>query len=323
METAAWYRRFADEMRRRSPLTAAWAEGVAADDEVLALIDRLPDQRRQPALVFACARLRGWADASWPELRERLLTRWAEVEAEALVRATQTNEPGRCAALLPALARIDWPLAIIEVGAAAGLCLQLDRYAYRYDGGPVIGGPVIGGPVVGDSRLVLDCATDGAVAPPAGLPQVVWRRGIDRAPLDAADPADAAWLRALLPADEPERRGRLDAALGIAAQDPVVVERGDAVDDLARLVAEVPDDAAPVVVTTGVLAYLPRARRERFREEVRRLGVHWVSLEFAGLYPDTAPAAVPPSDAPFLLALDGHPLAFAEPHGETLRRIPA
>jgi hypothetical protein len=50
----------------------------------------------------------------------------------ALSRRTQTNEPGRCATLLPALAALDGPLALIEVGASAGLCLHVDRYSYDY-----------------------------------------------------------------------------------------------------------------------------------------------------------------------------------------------
>ena len=57
-----------------------------------------------------------------------------------LPHATQTNEPARCAALLPLLARFPGPLTLIEVGASAGLCLHPDRYAYDYAGHRV-GGP--------------------------------------------------------------------------------------------------------------------------------------------------------------------------------------
>jgi hypothetical protein len=38
-----------------------------------------------------------------------------------LARRTQTNEAARCATLLPTLAALPQPLALIEVGASAGL----------------------------------------------------------------------------------------------------------------------------------------------------------------------------------------------------------
>src|SRR5207253_1710094 len=57
-----------------------------------------------------------------------------EVGALMMTRSTQTNEPARCATLLPVLARLPPPLALLEVGAAAGLCLLPDCYAYDYDG---------------------------------------------------------------------------------------------------------------------------------------------------------------------------------------------
>ncbi len=45
-------------------------------------------------------------------------------------RRTQTNEVTRCATLRPALALLPQPLALIEVGASAGLCLLYDRWRY-------------------------------------------------------------------------------------------------------------------------------------------------------------------------------------------------
>ena len=63
-----------------------------------------------------------------------LAERRDEVEALMLARRTQTNEAARCALLLPLLAALPQPLALLEVGASAGLCLLPDRYGYDYAG---------------------------------------------------------------------------------------------------------------------------------------------------------------------------------------------
>lgn len=65
----------------------------------------------------------------------RLVKRHAdEIAATMAVRTTQTNEPARCATLLPVLAHLPQALALLEVGASAGLCLLPDYYAYDYGG---------------------------------------------------------------------------------------------------------------------------------------------------------------------------------------------
>src|SRR5690606_30803187 len=118
-------------------------------------------------------------------------------------RRTQTNEPGRCAPLLAALERIPGPLALIELGASAGLCLGVDRYAYRFDDEPQLG----------DGSPVLTCATTGEGRAPRRIPEIVWRRGVDLTPLSLRDADDLSWLEALLPPDRPERLERLRAAV--------------------------------------------------------------------------------------------------------------
>ena len=98
-------------------------------------------------------------------------------------RRTQTNEPARCACLLPALAQLTPPLALLEVGASAGLTLLPDRYSYDYPGHPLIAGT--------DPRApVLRCRTRGPVPLPRQVPEVRWRAGLDLNPLDVASEAD-------------------------------------------------------------------------------------------------------------------------------------
>lgn len=68
MDTAAVYAHFAGSQARNggSPTYEDWALGVAADDDVRALLDTLPEPKRQPNLLFAAARLAGAPSGRWP-----------------------------------------------------------------------------------------------------------------------------------------------------------------------------------------------------------------------------------------------------------------
>ncbi|MDQ4138665.1 MAG: DUF2332 domain-containing protein, partial [Actinomycetota bacterium] len=277
-ETADWYRRFAaQDARGASPLYEEWARAVADDYQVLDLLEELPLQKRQPNLVFGVARLLGAPEAPWPAFRAWLVDGWSEVAREAASRSTQANEPGRCAAMLPALGLLDGPLALVDVGAAAGLCLYPDRYAYRYDDRPVLG----------KSALVLECATSGGVPVPMRLPDVVSRVGVDRDPLLVDRPDDMRWLETLVPPERAERRERLRAAVEIARTDPPIMFEADAIPGLAVAAAGTRPGARLVVITAGVLVYLPYAERMRFVQAVRDLGCDWIALEAPGVLPDT------------------------------------
>src|SRR5262249_19045532 len=128
-EVAARYLCFAEVgARGRSPLYEEIARGVAADREVLDFLLVLPAEKQQPNLLLAAVRHLFGTPAGWSGFRETLLANRDAVAAVMQRRSTQTNEPARCATLLPALARLPQPLALIEVGASAGLCLLPDRY---------------------------------------------------------------------------------------------------------------------------------------------------------------------------------------------------
>ena len=339
MDTSTWYRDFGGlEARGQSAIYEEWALGVAGDPALIALIDELPLQKRQPNLIFACARLLGAPEADYPAFRRWLVQHWSTVVPEALARSTQTNEPRRCATLLPALALIPGPLALLEVGASAGLCLFPDRYSYSYDSdspdsdsldsdstdSDSTGSQARIDPVTGPSDVLLQCTTTGGMPRPVTVPQVAWRAGLDVRPLDVRDADDMRWLETLVWPEQHERRARLRAAIRIAAEDPPLIVRGDA-SELASLAAEAPDEATLVVITSAVLVYLPFAERMRFVESVRALDARWVSLEGVRGLPAVR-AALPDdggSDGRFVLALDEVPLAFTGPHGQSLDWIAA
>ncbi len=127
-----YYRNFAGvEAAGTSPIYVDWASGVAEDEAILRLLLDLPRPKRQANLLFGAARHLGAGEGDYAS-RTWSLEHWDETRSLMLARSTQTNEAGRCAVLPPALAQINGPISLIEVGASAGLCLYPDRYSYTY-----------------------------------------------------------------------------------------------------------------------------------------------------------------------------------------------
>lgn len=311
------YRRFADrEVGAASPCYVEWAHGVADDPELLALIEELGGVKRQPHLVFAAARHTGIEPGPFVAFRAALVATWPAIRSVIMARRTQTNEPGRCAALLPVLAALPQPLALLEVGASAGLCLLPDRYSYRYGDRRI-------DPPSGPSPVLLECEVDDAVPVPERLPTIAWRAGIDLNPLDVDDADDVRWLETLIWPGQEARRQRLSAAIGIARADPPRVVRGDLTDEhaVAALADTAPADATLVVMHSAVLAYLEEAARARFVAGVTEMRGHWVSMEGPSIAP-LAGGVLPPSPEPgrtlFVVEVDGTPVAWADAQGRSL-----
>lgn len=300
---AARYRRFAEEEAHgRSPLYQALALGVAGDPMLLARIAALPPAKQQPNLLLAAMRHVCGLATDWPGFRAAALARWEAVRAVMLARSTQTNEPGRCATLLPALARLPQPLALIEVGASAGLCLLPDRYGYDYGHHRL-------GPADGP---VFPCQASANTPLPAALPRIAWRAGLDLNPLDVADPEQMAWLETLVWPGQDGRAERLRQAIHIARVDPPPIHRGDLRTGLAALAAEAPRDATLVIFHSAVLAYLPDAAdRSAFAAQVQALCPCWLANEAPHVLPGQ-PGAPP---GRFVLAQNGVPVAWTDPHG--------
>ncbi len=309
--TADWYRDFGElEARGQSALFEEWALGVAGDPVVIAAIEGLPPQKRQPNLVFAVARLLGAPERGYPEFRAWLLGHWPAVAREAAHRRTQTNEPRRCAALVPALPAIPGPLALLELGASAGLCLYPDRYSYRYGDGEWLH------PAGGPSTVCLETETRGPVPVPKALPTIAWRAGIDLDPLDVRDPDAARWLETLVWPGQHERVARIRAAIALVREDPPELVRDNAIEAIDALAAAAPPDTELVIVTSVMLVYLPYLERMRLVEAIRSLAASWISLDAVGVLPDVDPGLPETVPGDFILSRDGVPLARVGPHGQ-------
>jgi hypothetical protein len=357
-----YFRLFVNEVAS-SPLYQAVC-AILADLPIVEdlFVDAAPTQRR-PNLLLAAMHasllrdrdhelalwhqtLQGTRSPEDPRLAEAvadlLVTRRIELAETIANGATQTNEVGRSAVILPALAAgtadTGRAVGLVEIGASAGLNLRLDHYRYRYRLNDAEESREFAHRHDASDAVLIDCDVSRS---DADLPwdamasmRIGSRRGLDLNPIDVTDPAQTAWLRALVWPDEVARFARLSAAVELASTVPVVVDRGDAVDELDRLVAGVESSQHPAVITTWVLTYLPEERRIAFAAALDRIGrerdLTWVMIEHAA-YASSLPF---PPEAAALATTLGNPvvvhryrsgsvqrqwIATCHPHGRWLR----
>ncbi|MEM7427634.1 MAG: DUF2332 domain-containing protein [Pseudomonadota bacterium] len=311
----AAYTRFGrTEARANSPIYERLSEEVAASSPLIDYLLELPEARRQPNLFFAAARLVAGADpVSAGQLEDLVRNDGLQIHRLMLNRTTQTNEPARCAVLLPILARIDGPVALLEVGASAGLCLLPDCYGYSY-------GKHLLHPADPTHGAFFNCKAGEGVPIPARLPQVVWRRGLDLNPLSVHNVEDIAWLEALIWPGQAERLERFRGAVKVARRLNPDVHRGDLLHDLEVLAASAPVGATLVIYHSAVLTYVQQqAARDRFASQAMELADVWISNEAAGVFPEIAVTLDgPPRSGQFLLAMNRRPTAWTGPHGQSI-----
>ena len=312
-ESAARYRRFAQqEARGSSPTYERLALAVAEDPATLRFLGQLDPPRRQPNLLFAALRWHGvdvanpWEALSW------LHAHPGDVLSVMRARRTQTNEAARCAVLLPALAQLPPPLALIEVGASAGLCLLYDAWRYRYTG-PGIDHEV--GPT--DCPVVLHCTVAGDVPLPNEVPTIAWRAGLDLNPIDPGDPESRRWLECLVWPEHHDRAATLRAALDVATEVVPVVHQGDLLNGLPALLERAPRSVTTVVAHSATLGYVDQHTRTAFLALVAHHGAHRLGLEAPGVLPLPVPAHVR-TEGRLIVSLDDQALGIAHPHGRSL-----
>jgi hypothetical protein len=300
--------RFADqECGAYAPLYDRLARGIAGDPELLTIAAHARSGQQAPLLLLAAVHslvlggTKHTLGAFYPSVTHhtavppgdplpafRAFCRdYRDVLLDLVsTRLVQTNEPRRCTVLLPAFATVarlagGRPLALIEVGASAGLNLLFDRYGYDYGVGRCAGDP--GAPI----RFT--CALHGTMLPPihAGFPRVAARVGIDLHPIQADDTQATRWLRALVWPEHPERAAVLQQVLAIAQREPLTLLAGDALTVLPQAVAAAPADAALCVFHIATLAHFPPEAREHFRALIsalaRQRDLFWLSSEGVGL----------------------------------------
>jgi hypothetical protein len=236
------------------------------------------------ALPDLAPHFRAGADAAeaWPPLREALVADAADL-AGLLDRPVQTNETGRCAALLPGFlavaAETGMPLRLLEVGSSAGLNLRWDRYRYEAPGfawgDPAA--PRIGFRLDGDPPEPVEAT-------------VASRRGCDPRPIDPTGEDGRLTLLAFLWPDQAERLERMRAATAIAGEVPVAVDRAGAAAWISGRLDEDAGGAATIVFHSIVMQYLEESERREFERLLYEAGerasaaapLAWLRMEPAG-----------------------------------------
>lgn len=220
-------------------------------------------------------------DLLWRET-ERVLGQHHDFLDPWLNGPPQTNEVGRSAALMAGLLvladRFGLPFETYELGASAGLNSRLDHYGHD-----------LGGTLAGDltSRVRLKPEWAGSALPQAKV-LIAERHLVDLNPLDANDPETGKLLKAYVWADQLDRLSRLEAALDIAADVPLLIAKADAADWLEQsLDIEGPSGICRVVMHTIAYQYFPGNAQSRIREHLARAGqaatadapLAWLSFE--------------------------------------------
>jgi hypothetical protein len=364
------FRAFATTVERDGGTTyPAICRALADDPLVLSLLEGAPLPQRRPLLILAAVHYLLLAGARHPlaafydtvasirgetfdppersEVAPVFLDfcRVHRDDLEELIRsrATQTNEVGRCSALLPALCHIaalhgaEAPLSLLDLGTSAGLNLLFDDYGYTFR--PAAGGaPLQAG--IRASSVQLECTArdDLRHLPALSPPPVAARVGLDLSPIDPHAEDGALWLLACLWPDNLARFERFQAALDNArtTAHPVRLERGDMITDLPRVAGTIPGEGPLVVFHTWVAAYLDEPEQRALASAVQRLGtsrpVHHLycesPFETRGL--PTPPPPVPRDSPDMATAVVHVPagggtavrLADTHPHGSWIRWWP-
>jgi hypothetical protein len=211
------------------------------------------------------------SDVLWKVTRQAIFDH-PDVMRAALDWPVQQHIPGRAAFLLSGLVMLGQPwVRVLELGACAGLTLQLDEYLWQGQGWTwgASDSPV---------RIRVDCPS-----PPPGL-TIVERGGCDIAPVDPGDPVMARRLHTFMPPELNQVHQDLDAALKIAARRPQRIDKASAQEWLERRLLENPPLGVHTVVWhCQVWQQLDQAEQDGIREALfaasRRYPISRISYE--------------------------------------------
>jgi len=218
-------------------------------------------------------------DRNWP-LAQAVLVREEAWVRDFMKSPPQTNETARSTGLACGFMwlaeRSPQPFHMLELGASAGLNLNWDRFAYAH---PAWGREGVAGPLM-PTRIHGEPPKWREIA-------IASRAACDQNPLDVDKAQHRLRLRAYVWADQVARMERLNAAIELARETGVKVDRADAADWVAtKLDGELPMGTS-VIYHSVFLQYPPRDVRARIAQAIEAAGARttedrrlaWVRFE--------------------------------------------
>ncbi|MEO1408119.1 MAG: DUF2332 family protein, partial [Pseudomonadota bacterium] len=174
-----------------------------------------------------------------------------------------------------------------------------------------------------DSDVIVD--TDWRGAPPDNINQLIQvaeRAACDQNPLDIHDPKQATQLRSYIWADQPDRLARFDAAVKLAQECHVRVDKQDAAVWLKKKLLERPPNTTTVIFHSVFLQYPPKETIQEIIRTIETAGsaaasdapLAWLCFEPEGLFggPRSSPVMLtrlktwPGGEIKLLARSDGH-----------------
>jgi hypothetical protein len=220
----------------------------------------------------------------WPAFR-RVLDEHEETLRSLVVRPVQTNEVGRCSALLPGFLEIarqtGLALRLLEIGASAGLNLRWDYYRYEYSAGSW--GPVDSPVRIFDGRSSGDLPLDIAA-------KIVSRCGCDTHPVDPTTKEGQITLLSYVWADQKRRLDLLRGALKVAQNVPCDIDCCGAAEWIGRQLKNPERGVCTVLFHSIVWQYLGDRERDQVTQAIQRAGegispdarLGWLRMEPGG-----------------------------------------
>jgi hypothetical protein len=204
----------------------------------------------------------------YPLFRAFCLEHIHEIRYLLQTRRVQTNEVRRSACLMPAFALVrqrvgNKPVAMIELGASAGLNLLWDHYGYTYRHQSR---DIRAGESASPVQLFSEVRGDTRPPIPAELPQAASKTGIDPHPIDLNDADAVRWLHALIWPEHHDRETLLNDAVAVARSHAPEVRRGSALDLLPELIEGLPDNVVPVLYHSFTLNQFTQIMRDQLND---------------------------------------------------------